>query len=431
MSANASTAGLRVLRHILELPVQDAAHAIAQAQPFLTYDEDKKALAFIRSHLASHGQMPHPDTVLEQCAVFLPPVTEPLKYDLTQLRNRFLTEGMQEASDAASELILNNDAQGALKALLSRLLPLTHNHGGLQLFDFRDTGESALAFYKSQLDGTAPEMKGLGFHTLDAQGGIEDGDMIGIIGRPGSGKTWLMLSIALHMWDKYKEPVLFVTQEMSSAQIEKRLLPMACGVDPTPLYRGTAHQYELNGLTHAQYLAELEAMAEHLKTFEVPFLIYDSKMAGTVGDVENIAAIHAVKNVFIDGAYMLRHPNPSLGRYARVPENLDLMKGFTQRTGARLISSWQFKRNAGKQDAADETPDLDDIGYSHAIGEYMGVILGLLESPKSVSQLDKKKVTIMKGRNGETGSFDINWNFKKMDFTELTLEASQADLTYI
>lgn len=226
-------------------------------------------------------------------------------------------------------------------------------------------------------------------------------------------------------------PVMFVTQEMGAAQIEKRALPMIAGVNPTPLYQGTLLQYQQGGMTHAEYLAKLEDARIMLANAPAPFLIYDSKMAGTIADIESIAAVHGVRRVWIDGMYMVRHPDPRLGRYARVPENLDLTKQWCQRTGASVVSSWQFKRGAGKDGAEGETPDLDDIGYSHAIGEYMGVILGLLENPKSVTQMNKKKVTVMKGRNGEVGGFDIHWNFAKMDFSEIQAEETHGDLQYL
>lgn len=431
MNANASTAGLRVLRHVLNMPLKDAGAALSKARPYLTQDDEKKTLNFIQSHISKHGKPPHPDTVLDVLTVFLPETTEPFDFDLAVLTNRFIEDHMRDASDKASALLLEGNATGALKALIGDLLPLTQGHATAQLFDMRQAGSSSLAHYKAQLAGTAPPVHKLGYPTLDSQGGIEPGDMIAVVGRPGSGKTWLMLMLALSYWGAYGEPVLFVTQEMSAMQIEKRALPLMAGVDPTPLYRGEPLQYALGGKTHDEYLAVLEEQAAALKTAPAPFLIYDSKMAGTVADIEAIAAMHGISKVFVDGAYMLRHPDPRLGRYARVPENLDLMKYLCQRTGISIVSSWQFKRNAGKDSAAGETPDLDDIGYSHAIGEYMGVVLGLLENPKSVAQMNKKKVSIMKGRNGEVGSFDIHWDFSTMNFTEITVVESQADLTYL
>lgn len=427
-SMNASTAGLRVLRGILDLDPKTAGGELAKVQPYLTYDEDKKAFDFIRGHLVKFGTLPAPDTLLDQKSVFLPPLTEPYAFEVEQLKNRFIEDAMRTASDAASTLLLDNKAGEALQTLIGALLPITQGFTGAQVTDLRNT--NAVELYKQQLAGEAPPGVKLGYPSIDAQGTLESGDMLGIVGRPGSGKTWLMLYTALHRWNEYKEPVMFVTQEMSALQMEKRAISMLANVNPNAIYSGKVHQHEVAGLSSQQYMQELEYAETYLKQSETPFLIYDSKMAGTVADIEAIAALHGIKAVWIDGAYMLRHPDPRLGRYQRVPENLDLMKQWHQRTGTQSVSSWQFKRNAGKDDAAG-TPDIDDIGYSHAIPEYMSVIMGLLENPKSLNQMAKKRISILKGRNGEVGAFDIHFNFNTMDFGEVSVAETQTDLTYL
>lgn len=428
VSMNASTAGLRVLRGILDLPAKEAGAELSRVQPYLTYDDDKKAFDFIRGHLSQYGKLPHPDTLLDQKSVFLPPLTEPYEFEVGQLKNRFIEDAMRAASDNASALLQDGKAADALHNLIGALLPITQGFTSASVTDLRHT--TVLSHYKDQLSGDAPPGLQIGYPTIDAQGSIEAGDMYGIIGRPGSGKTWLMLYSALKYWNTYKKPVMFVTQEMTAKQMEKRSLPMLANVNPGPLYSGKLIQYEINGPTPEQYLQALADAEDYLKNSSTPFLIYDSKMAGTVADIEAIAALHGVDAVWIDGAYMLRHPDVRLNRYQRVPENLDLMKQWQQRTGVMTFSSWQFKRGSGKDDAGG-TPDLDDIGYSHAIPEYMTVIMGLLDNPKSLNQMSKKRVTLMKGRNGEVGGFDIHFNFNTMDFDEIKASETQADLTYL
>jgi len=427
-SMNASTAGLRVLRGILDLPPKQAGAELSRVQPYLTYDEDQKAFGFIRNHLAEFGQLPHPDTLLDQKSIFLPPLTEPYEFEVSQLKNRFIEDAMRAASDSASGLLQEGKAGDALQQMISALLPITQGHTAAQVTDLRHT--TALDHYQAQLDGKVDKGLGIGYPTIDAQGSIEAGDMFGLIGRPGSGKTWLMLYTALSHWTEYNQPVMFVTQEMSAAQMEKRAIPMLAEVNPGPLYSGKLMQYQVPGPTPEEYMAALKSAEAYLKQQDIPFLIYDSKMAGTVSDIEAIAALHGVKSVWIDGAYMLRHPDTRLGRYQRVPENLDLMKQWQQRTGTMTFSSWQFKRGSGKDDAGG-TPDLDDIGYSHAIPEYMTVIMGLLENPKNLNQMSKKRITLMKGRNGEVGGFDIHFDFNKMNFDEISSTETENDLTFL
>ena len=86
MSFNASTAGLRVLRHVLKMPYAQSGHILGEVKAYLTYDEELKALDFIRSFGAKHGKLPHPDTVLEQVSVFLPESKETLSFEIDQVQ---------------------------------------------------------------------------------------------------------------------------------------------------------------------------------------------------------------------------------------------------------------------------------------------------------------------------------------------------------
>lgn len=179
-SMNASTAGLRVIRAILDMPLNLAGAELARIQPYLTYDEDKKTYDFVRKHFSQTGKLPHPDTILDQISVFLPPTQETYGFEFDQLQARFIEDSMRAASEVASGLLQQGKAKDALATLIGSLLPVTQGHGGYALTDLRET--TAIAAYKNKLAGLAPPIERLGFPTLDKQGGIEDGDMLGIIG---------------------------------------------------------------------------------------------------------------------------------------------------------------------------------------------------------------------------------------------------------
>ena len=46
------------------------------------------------------------------------------------------------------------------------------------------------------------------------------------------------------------------------------------------------------------------------------------------------------------------------------------------------------------------------------------LVLGLFEED-TIGTLKQRKVEVLKGRNGETGSFMTNWNFSGMNFSEI------------
>jgi len=423
-------AGYRALRLALDLPLTEAAGAIAAIRPHLDEGEVAAADAIV-AHVAKTGKLPHPTTVVGHMGAPLPDAHETLEYEQAVLRARSVDGNLRQAVNEASGILTGeHDPERAMDTLMGRLVEIKAGSPQHSVSDAREIESTALAAYKSQLSGTAAPITALGYPTLDKMGGIADGDIVGLIGPPGSGKTWVMLRTALYLWGTYGEPVLFVTQEMRKEHVEARMLPLVAGVDPGPLYRGQPIQPEVHGLDQKDYMAALEQAAQDMSEADAPFLTYDTRMAGSVQDVATIASMHGVRTVVADGAYLFKHPDRRLNRYQRVGENLDLMKADAQATGRRWLTSWQFQRGKGKGGASDD-PTLDDIGYSHAVGEYCSTVLGLLSPADSVSQLKRKDIHIMKGRNGEQGRFRIHWNFKVCDFSEVTEEESTADLSHL
>lgn len=427
-----AAAARRALRFALALPLQDASRVIARVAPYLITEIDKSALAFIQAHLSKHGALPHPDTVTEKTGAPLPTSKETADYEIDLARKAFIEQRLRDAVEEAS-LVLNQsqDPDGALSLLTHHLLSLSQGHGTTTVTDLRDVETGALKAYLDALSGKTPPLPKTGWPTLDAKGGMRPGDMLALIGRPGVGKTWKMLRLAVWAWAEYGEPTMIVTQEMTAEAMEARILPFIAGVPFAPFYSGAPIQAMVGGINQAQYIAKLQAAAKELREAAAPLLIYDTRMAGTVADVEAVATMHGIKRVLIDGAYLLGHPDRRLNRYAKVSENLDAMKNWCQRSGTSLYTSWQFKRNSGKQSAEDE-PDLDDIGYSHAVGEYATIVLACTAAPKALNLTQQRRISVMKGRNGETGSFDVRFTFDGQHFfEEIEAEESQADLEHL
>lgn len=421
----------RALRLAIESAPKMAGQYLEELSRISSNPQDEAAVTFVRDHLTQYGKFPHADTVAKKCGVALPPSQENLTYEMSLARESHVEHCLRNAVDEAAQM-LNEQKKpsAALSSLTHALFAVTQGHVSSKISDFRDVADGTLLSYKETLAGNVKPQPSTGYPSLDARGRFSPGNILSIVGRTGSGKTYLMLRIALYQWLNYGIRTLFVTQEMSAEEVEQRCLTMVAQVNPDPITKGVQHQYELGGLTHAQYLEALEDAAAALKNNENPFLIYDTTMAGTVQDVSSVAAMHGVSNVWIDGAYLLKHPDRRLNRYARVGENVDLLKEWCQKAHIRLGTSWQFKRNTGKGGAGEDI-DEDDIGYSHAISETSSTVLGLLRPPKSVSQLKQRTVSVIKGRNGESGSFDIHFDFSNMNFDEIGTAELDSELAYL
>lgn len=78
-----------------------------------------------------------------------------------------------------------------------------------------------------------------GFNDLDAKtGGFQKSDLIMIAGRPGQGKTSLVLNVAQNASIQYKVPVAIFSLEMSEQQLVTRLLCSEASVDSYRLRTG-------------------------------------------------------------------------------------------------------------------------------------------------------------------------------------------------
>lgn len=82
-------------------------------------------------------------------------------------------------------------------------------------------------------------------------GGLQKSDLLIIAGRPGSGKTGFMLSVAKNAAQKHKKHVAFFSLEMSNEQLVQRLIAQETSIDTQRLRTGKLGDEEWPLFTHA------------------------------------------------------------------------------------------------------------------------------------------------------------------------------------
>jgi replicative DNA helicase len=75
-------------------------------------------------------------------------------------------------------------------------------------------------------------------------GGLQKSDLIIIAGRPGSGKTGFMLSVAKNAAQIHKKNVAVFSLEMSNEQLVQRLISQETGIDSSRLRKGEIQDHE-------------------------------------------------------------------------------------------------------------------------------------------------------------------------------------------
>lgn len=371
--------------------------------------------SFVQEHLITYKALPNPKTIEAKLGVTLEPPVEPPEYYLSEIENRYVQTGLKKVIAGSAALLNNQNPMAALDLMLEQVSSLNVDRRRNSVLDFRSIAEIIKAEYiKQKMMDTAYGME-FGWATLDEMaGGLGPGDVCSIVGRPASGKTFMGLSVAYHNWRRGRVP-LFLSMEMTNIAIGQRLASVHSSTPLTQLLKGT--------LTTKSYGVLMERLVQG-KTVQNPFWLLDGNLATTVDDLMLHCRQFNPSAVVIDGAYLLRHTNPKMSRFEKLTDNMERIKQRLA-TDCQLpvVCSFQFSREVSKKskkgfESNDTAAGLEDIYGSDAIGQLSSVVLGMFEE-ESVSTLKRRRVDVLKGRNGETGKFLINWDFYNMDFSEI------------
>lgn len=82
-------------------------------------------------------------------------------------------------------------------------------------------------------------------------GGLQKSDLLIVAGRPGSGKTGFLLSVAKNAAQKHKKHVAIFSLEMSNEQLVQRLIAQETSIDTQRLRSGKLNDDEWPVFTHA------------------------------------------------------------------------------------------------------------------------------------------------------------------------------------
>lgn len=383
--------------------------------------EERSLYEVCQQHIEEYGKLPALSTMEGQG--FTPPETpEPHKFYLALVDERYRFKLFGTMAKEVIKLLGDDGVDDAQKVIQERLDLAYTSASRHNLIDFAEDGWTILKQHLASKKLCDKDTLAMGWPSLDSMsGGLISGDVVSIVGRPGMGKTWLMLHAAAHMW-KAGHDVLFVAMEMPKEAIVGRLSAMYCGVNSAHIKHG-----ELSDWEEVKVYGKMITLAE---SESARFWVLDANLAATVPEIFALVGQLKPECVFVDGAYMLRHTNPRLDRYTRVAENVEAIKKAAHGNGVPCVCSWQFNREAEKK-GKDSKVTLADIAYSDAIGQISSVVLGLFQPDDDPETLKRRKIDILKGREGETGEFHVFWDFGTMLFNEAPSaeEEAQAGFT--
>ena len=241
---------------LTEEPREQAAAALRRAldagineESFLD-EEDKNSWRFLHRHFLNYGQIPSVDVVEIELDTRFPDYApdEPPQFWLDRLveynRNLFL----DDTSTALNELLSEGKTLQAEQLLTEGYHKLVQFRGGRHVYNIFDLAEEAMDRHDQIQRGVVETGIPIGFPYIDTvTGGAQASDKWTIVGRPGTGKTYISCRMAVSCHAMGYRP-LFVSMEMPGVQIARRNITMGAHVNNTALRLGHMSAFAMRRL---------------------------------------------------------------------------------------------------------------------------------------------------------------------------------------
>ena len=237
--------------------------------------------------------------------------------------------------------------------------------------------------------------------------GICKTDYMIVAGRPGMGKTSLLLDIAVNMSWGNSFPVAFYSCEMSPEQLVKRMASARSGV---PLFRaekGFADETEKERLYEA--VNQMKTCPMYMKSTGG---LTPSALRRKISSDKRKYNIQAA---FVDYLQLMQPDGRSKSQYEDITQISRSIKPIIMQTGVPIIMASQLKRIEHAK-----RPTMTDFRGSGAIEEDTDIIIGLhRESYYTPAEPDDKaEAIILKGRHFGTGVAEIKFKGSLTHFSD-------------
>lgn len=246
-----------------------------------------------------------------------------------------------------------------------------------------------------------------GFTDIDRalDGGMYAPDFMIVAGRPGSGKTALMLSIAMNAAKKGKRVVMF-SLEMSNSQIVMRAASMETGIPFGDMRSRKMNEEQKQ--KYNQFIEDFENLPIHLNDLSS---ISVNVMRQTLRE---IIAIHGQVDLVIVDYLQLQGVDGKFGnRQEEVSSISRGLKSMCKEFDMPVLAGAQLSREVEKR--AEKRPVLSDLRESGSMEQDSDIVsfLYVADEYKNTGSTD---FIIAKHRNGPVGTFPLFFNKKRTKF---------------
>ena len=393
-------------------------HACAQRQASAVFrraprnhfiEEELPYADFARSYLTSYSEFPNLQAFDQNRKPLHDYGTEqPPEALLGRMATRSAYNSVRDRMPGLTQAMQGRDID-TIQALLREMLAgVSHAQNANASITMAEHAPNVLAQIEAARSHEGLFGASLCWPTLDAATfGRGGGELAFIVGRPGTGKSWTLLSVA-HANHLLGKSVLFVSMEMGLDQIVRRWLGLMTGVNPNDMRTGTTDMHETRRLRETA-----EALGNH-----APIHLVSGDFNKDTDGILSIIDDVGPEVVCIDALYLLRS---SGAEFVKKWEALsDVVRDIKRMSLARnipVISTVQFNRNQGSGKAM----TMDNIGGTDSIPQDASVVIGLRPAPPPFSE-SKIIAEVLKNREGDQPIIGIGRSFNPVRFDEVPVD---------
>jgi replicative DNA helicase len=373
--------------------------------------ESKKYRAvfkFIKDFYEKYGEIPSVELLEEEFPeVDIPYAKEPAGYYIDKMRERHIRNKGAEILTSKAPLLVQKPIDGIL-SIREAVANLSIVANPTSDSEWGENVEERIKQYLAK-----KEMEGVtGYHTpwqpLDIMtSGIHAKEFICVVARPKTGKTFLLIILALAMW-KQGLSVMFISTEMSKMKISQRLDAVNFELPYQEFKTGV-----LPDAFEERYKREIKKLK-------------DKEPIHIVEDVDGVSSIGAKIDqyepdvVFLDGMYLLNDDKGARSTWERVKNISNDLRKLAKTKDVPLVTSTQFNRGAENASSFKDVT-LAQIGYADSIGQDAELVLGMFQD-RDMRNNREMLIRTMAFREGEPVDFTIQWDLHNMDFKVLEVD---------
>jgi replicative DNA helicase len=256
-----------------------------------------------------------------------------------------------------------------------------------------------------------------GFDQLDQLlGGMQRSDLLIVAGRPGLGKSAMLLSIAKNVAQAHKKHVAIFSMEMSNEQLIQRLLSQETKIDSHKFRQGTVTEDEWARFTHA---------ASTLS--EVKIFLDDTPALTPLQLRSKCRRLHLEYNldlVLVDYLQLMGSDFRTENRVQEVSYISRYLKALARELNVPVVAAAQLSRAVEQRTS--KRPQLSDLRESGSLEQDADIVMfihrpdepgsGEMEpvasgpwrrAPNTRTEAVVTEIIVAKHRHGPTGSVEL------------------------